>query len=218
MKLGGEGEGHIFEIAIRAAHGGMDDDGNPRRFDFIKEKVGLGGTIENEVEAELFAETERGGNVLVPLCVDKERDLFIKNINKGLNLNVGSGRLYFLVVLGSFDLTGMGLPLEEFGTEHRDSFRAGPGGFTETFGAQAGCDRGGRDEGILQRGDGGNIGLHYHELSGNESAGSVTGMDSRHAEITEPFHERIAPVVSIYSAEFGLDRSGVIELFLVVLG
>ena len=42
-------------------------------------------------------------------------------------------------------------------------------------------------------------------------------MEGSDAEITDPLHERIASVVGIDGAEFGLDGRGFIELFLVVL-
>ncbi len=100
MELGGEGEGHVFEVAVGAAHGGVDDDGNAGRFDFLEEEVGLGGAIEDEFEAEFFAEAEGGGDVLMALGVDEERGLFVQNIDEGLQLNVGRGGVFFVIVLG----------------------------------------------------------------------------------------------------------------------
>lgn len=36
VELGGEGEGHVFEVTVGAGHGGVDDDGNAGCFDFVE--------------------------------------------------------------------------------------------------------------------------------------------------------------------------------------
>ncbi len=93
-----------------------------------------------------------------------------------------------------------------------------PGDLLRAPWAEGGGDGGGGSEGVLERGDGGDVGFDDHELAGDEGSGGVPGVEGGDAEITEPFHERIAAVVGIDGAEFGLDGRGFIELFLVVLG
>jgi len=77
VELGGEGEGHVFEVAVGAGHGGVDDDRNAGRFDFVEEEVGLGSAIEDEIEAKFFAKAKGCGDVLMTVGVDEKRSLFV---------------------------------------------------------------------------------------------------------------------------------------------
>lgn len=218
VELGGEGEGHVFEVAVGAGHGGVNDDGNTGRFDFIEEEVGLGSAIEDEIEAKFFAKAKGGGDVLMTVGVDEERSLFVQNIDEGLQLDVAGRGVFFGIIIGFGNLGGVGPGFEEFGAEEGDRFGAGARGFAESFLSESGGDGGGGSEGVLDRGDGGDVGFDDHELAGDERSGRVAGVEGGNAEITDPLYERIASVVGIDGAEFGLDGSGFIELFLVVLG
>ena len=77
VELSGEGEGHVFEIAIRSGHGRVDDDGNAGRFDFVEEEVGFGSAIEDEIEAKFLAKAKACGDVLMTVGVDEKRSLFV---------------------------------------------------------------------------------------------------------------------------------------------
>ena len=77
VELGGEGEGHVFEVAVGAGHGGVDDDGNAGRFDFVEEEVGFGSAIEDEIEAKFLAKAKACGDVLMTVGVDEKRSLFV---------------------------------------------------------------------------------------------------------------------------------------------
>jgi len=218
MELGGEGEGHVFEVAEGAAHGGVDDDGDAGGFDFIEEEVGFGGAIEDEIESEFFAESEGGGDVLMALGIDEERGLFVEDVDEGLEFDVGRGGVLFVIGLGGADLTCVGLGFEEFGAEEGDGLGAGARGFAEALGTESGSNGGGGDEGVVEGGDGRDVCFDDHELAGDEGPGGVAGVDGGDAEITEPFDERVAAVIGVDGAEFGLDGGGFFELFLVVLG
>lgn len=218
VELGGEGEGHVFEVAVGAGHGGVDDDGNAGRFDFVEEEVGLGSAIEDEFEAKFFAKAKGSGDILMTVGVDEKRSLFVQNIDEGLQLDVAGRRVFLGIIIGFGNLGGVGLGFEEFGAEEGDRFGAGARGFAESSLSESGGDGGGGSEGVLDRGDGGDVGFDDHELAGDECSGGVAGVEGGDAEITDPLHERIASVVGIDGAEFGLDGRGFIELFLVVLG
>ena len=135
VELGGEGKGHVFEIAIGSGHRGMDDDGNAGSFDFIEEEVGFGRAIEDEVEAEFLAKPEGGGNVLVSLGVDEEGDFLLENLCERFEFEIGVW--WSLVVfrigifLGGFMRISAGF--NEFGAEEGDGFGAGAGGFASGF-------------------------------------------------------------------------------------
>ena len=218
MELGGEGEGHVFEVAEGAAHGGVDDDGDAGGFDFLEEEVGFGGAIEDEIESEFFAESEGGGDVLMALGIDEERGLFVEDVDEDLEFNIGRGGVFFVIGLGGTDLACMGLGFEEFGAEEGDGLGSGAGGFGEGAGAKGGSNGGGGNEGVVEGGDGGDVCFDDHELAGDEGSRGVPGVDGGDAEITEPFDEGVAAVIGVDGAEFGLDGGGFLELFLVVLG
>ena len=173
MELGREGEGHVFEITERPGHGGVDDDRNAGGLDFIEEKVGFGSPVEDEIEAKFLAETEGGGDILVTVGIDEERGLFAENIGEDLEFEIGIGGV-FLLGLGFADFGSVRLSLEEFGAEEGDRFGTGAGGFSargQGIGTQGGRDGGSGNESVFERGDGGDVGLHHHELAGDEGAG-----------------------------------------------
>lgn len=150
--------------------------------------------------------------------VDEERSLFVQNIGEGLQLDVARRGVFLGIIVGLGNFGGVGPGFEELGAEEGDRFGAGARGFAESSLSESGGDGGGGSEGVPDRGDGGDVGFDDHELAGDERSGGVAGVEGGDAEITDPLHERIASVVGIDGAEFGLDGRGFIELFLVVLG
>lgn len=127
MELGGESEGHVFEIAEGAAHGGVDDDGDIGGFNFVEEEVGFGGPIEDEIEAELLAKAEGGGDVLMALGIDEERGLFVEDVDESEELDVSIRGVFFVIFLGGGDLVRVCLGFEEFGAKEGDGLGAGAG-------------------------------------------------------------------------------------------
>ena len=107
VKLGREGEGHVFKVTVRAGHGGMYDDGDAGGFDFVEEEIGFGCAIEDEVETEFFAEAKGGGDVLMALRVDEEWGLFVENVDEGLQFEVVVGGVFFGVAFGFGDFGGV---------------------------------------------------------------------------------------------------------------
>ena len=66
----------------------MNNNWNPSRLDLVKEKIGFGSAIQNQIEAKFLLQAEGRSKVLMTLGVDEQRGLFIENINEDIELEI----------------------------------------------------------------------------------------------------------------------------------